>query len=93
MMPETGIHLFFSTAHPQKGVPRVSLQEGHWGSRWQTQEWRRQQWPWGLFQSHPQEEQQGDHHQLPGLECPLSLSDFTTPQRMGDLSPPQVQEG
>ena len=27
-MPETGIHLFFGTAHPQKGVPRVRLQEG-----------------------------------------------------------------
>ena len=27
-MPETGIHLLFGAAHPQKGVPRVSLKEG-----------------------------------------------------------------
>ena len=93
MMPETGIHLLFGTAHPQKGVPRVSLQEGQWGSRWQTQEWWRQQQPQGFFQSHPQEGWQGGHHQLPGLKHPLGLSDFTTLQWMGDLSPPQVQEG
>ena len=93
MMPETGVHLFFGAAHPQKGVPQVSLQEGLWGSGWQTQEWQRQQQPRGFFQSHPQEGWQGDCHQLPGLECPLSLSDFTTPQWTGDLSPPQVDEG
>ena len=93
MMPETGICLFFSAAHPQKGVPRVSLQEGHRGSRRQAQEWQRQQRPWGFFQSHPQEGQQGGCHKLPGLKCPLGLSDFTTSQWMGDLSPPQVQEG
>ena len=40
-MPETGIHLFFSAAHPQKGVSWVSLQEGCLGSGWQTQEWQR----------------------------------------------------
>ena len=73
-MPETCIHLFFGTAHPQKGVPRVSLQEGLQGSRWQTQEWWRQQQPQSFFQSHPQEGWQGDHCQLPGLECPLSHS-------------------
>ena len=28
-----------------------------------------------------------------GLSAPLSLSDFTTPQQMGDFSPPQAQEG
>ena len=33
---------------------RVSLQEGLRGSGWQTQEWWRQQWPRGFFQSHPQ---------------------------------------
>ena len=91
-MPETGIHLFFGAAHPQKGVPQVSLQEGRWGSGWQTQEWWRQQWPWGFFQSHPQEGWQGGCHQLSGLKHPLGLSDFTTPQWTGDLSPPQVQE-
>ena len=93
-MPETGIHLLFSAAHPQKGVPQVSLQEGLQGSGWQTQEWWRQQQTWGFFQSYPQEGQQGrDCHQLPGLEYPLSLSDFTTPQWMGNFSPPQAQEG
>ena len=90
-MPETGVHLLFGAAHPQKGVSQVSLQEGLRGSRQQTQEWWRQQQTWGFFQSHPQEGWQGrDHCQLPGLEHPLSLSDFTTPQRMGDFSPPQA---
>ena len=37
---------------------------------------------------------QGSCHQLPGLECPFSLSAFTTPQWTGDIPPPQVpQEG
>ena len=52
-----------------------------------------QQWPWGFFQSHPQEGWQGDCCQLPGLEHHLSLSDFTTPQQTGNFSPQQVQEG
>ena len=93
MMPETGIHLFFGTAHPQKGVPWVSFQEGLRGSGWQTQEWWRQQWPQGFFPGHLQEGWQGDHCQLPGLKCSLSLSDFTMLQQTGDFSPPQVQEG
>ena len=52
-MPETGVRLLFGTTYPQKGVPQVSLQEGLWGSGWQTQEWWRQQWTQGFFQSHP----------------------------------------
>ena len=59
---------------------RVYLQEGLQDSRWQSQEWRRQQRPWWFFQSHPKEGWQGGHHQLPGLEYPLGLSDFTMPQ-------------
>ena len=31
----------------------------------QTQEWQRQQQPWGFFQSHPQEGQQGGHPPTP----------------------------
>ena len=94
MMPETGIHLFFGTAHPQKGVPRVHLQEGRWSPGQQTKQWQRQQQPWGFFQGHPQKGWQGSHRQLPGLECPFGLSAFTTPQWMGDIPPPQVpQEG
>ena len=47
----------------------------------------------GVLPKPPQEGQQGDCHQLPGLKCPLGLSDFTIPQQTGDLPPPQVQEG
>ena len=41
MMPETGIHLFFGAAHPQKGVPWVHLQEGCRSRGWQTKQWQR----------------------------------------------------
>ena len=91
-MPETGIHLFFGTAHPQKGVPQFLLQEGSRSPGWQTKQWRRRQWLWGFFQDHPQKGWQGSHHQLPGLEHPFGLSAFTMPQWMGDLSPPQVPQ-
>ena len=92
-MPETGIHLLFGAAHPQKGVRQVSFQEGLQGCGWQTQEWQREQQLRGFFQSHSQEGWQGDCRQLPGLKHPLSLSDFATPEHAGDFSPPQVQEG
>ena len=93
-MPETGIHLFFGTAHPLKGVPQVHLQEGHLSPGWQTKQWQRQQQLQGFFQGHPQKGWQGGCHQLPGLKCPFGLSAFTTLQRTGDIPPPQVpQEG
>ena len=94
MMPETGIHLFFGAAHPQKDVPWVCLQEGCWSPRWQTRQWRRQQQLQGFFQGDPQKGQQGSCCQLPGLKCPFGISAFTTPQQMGDIPPPQIsQEG
>ena len=93
-MPETGIHLFFGAANPQKGVPRVHLHEGRRSPGWQTKQWQRRQRPQGFFKGHPQKGQQGGCHQLPGLKRPFSLSAFTIPQQMGDLPPPKVpQEG
>ena len=93
-MPEAGIHLFFSTAHPEKGVPQVCLQEGHQSPGWQTKQWQRRQQLQGFFQGNPQKGWQGHGHQLPGLECPFGISAFTMPQRTGDIPPPQVpQEG
>ena len=82
-MPETGIRLFFGAAHPQKGVPQVLLQEGCWSLRWQTNQWQRQQQPWGFFQGDPQKGQQGSHCQLPGLQHPFCISAFTMLQQTG----------
>ena len=70
MMPETGIHLFFGPANPQKGVPQVSLQEGCWGSRWQTQEWWRQQRPQGSSKATPNKDSKGATTNSQGSSAP-----------------------
>ena len=82
-MPETGVHLFFSTAHPQKGVPQVSLQEGCRGFRWQTQEWRRQQQPRGFFQSHPKKDGKGTSTHSQGSSAPLASQTSPCHSRWG----------
>ena len=93
-MLETSLHLLFSTALPQKGVPWAHHQEGRQGTGWQAKQWQRQQRLQEFFQGHPQKGWQSGHHQLPGLErCP-GLPAFTTPQWTGDLTPSQApQEG
>ena len=40
-VPEAGLHLFLSPAHPQKGVPQAHLQEGHQSPGQQAKQWQR----------------------------------------------------
>ena len=80
-MPETGICLFFSAAHPQEGVPWISLQEGHRGSRRKPRSGGGNSSHGGSSKATPKQDGKGAATNSQGLSAPLASQ--TLPHHSG----------